>query len=67
MCVEVVEGRAVAPPQFRRVKPRPDWRSVVARRWHEYREIWSTVTKTPPPSTLDECIETLVPTRSVLT
>jgi xylulokinase len=65
MCVEVVEGRVLAPPQSRRVQPRPDWRSVVAQRWHQYREIWSTVTETPPPSTLDESIETLVSTRSV--
>jgi xylulokinase len=67
MCVEVVEGRVVAPPQFRRVKPRPGWRSVVAQRWHQYREVWSTVTETPPPSTLDESIATLAPIRGVLT
>jgi xylulokinase len=77
MCVEVLDGRVVAPPQSRRVRPRPDWRSVVAQRWQQYREVWSTVTETPPPSTLDESIESLVPslpepkpqrfTRSVLT
>jgi hypothetical protein len=39
----------------------------VAQRWQQYREVWSTVTKTPPPSTLDESIESLVFTRSVFT
>jgi xylulokinase len=77
MCSEVLDGHVVAPPQSRRVQPRPDWRSLVAQRWQQYREIWSTVTETPPPSTLDESIESLVPalsepkpqslTRSVLT
>jgi hypothetical protein len=36
----------------------------VAQRWQQYREIWSTVTETPPLSTLDETIESLVPTLS---
>ena len=63
MCVEVLDGHVVAPPQARRVQPRPEWRSLVAQRWQQYREIWSTVTQTSPPSTLDESIETLVPAR----
>ena len=42
---------------------RAEWRSLVAQRWQQYREIWSTVTQTSPPSTLDESIETLVPAR----
>ena len=63
MCVEVLDGHVVAPPQARRVQPRPEWRSLVAQRWQQYREIWSTVTQTAPPSTLDESIETLVPAR----
>ena len=30
MCVEVLDGHVVAPPQARRVRPRPEWRSIVA-------------------------------------
>jgi xylulokinase len=61
MCVEVIDGRVVAPPQSRRVQPRPEWRSLVDQRWQQYREIWSTVTGTLPLSTLDESIESLAP------
>jgi xylulokinase len=54
MCAEVLGGQVVSPPPSRRVKPRPEWRDVVAKRWQQYREVWSTVTGTVPPSTLDE-------------
>jgi xylulokinase len=64
MCVEVLHGTVVSPPQARLVRPRPEWRNIVARRWQQYREIWSTVTGTPPPSTLDESMETLAPAMS---
>jgi xylulokinase len=74
MCVEVLEGTVVTPPQARRVRPRPEWRTLVAQRWQQYREIWSTVTETPPPSTLDESLVSALPApkarsrkRSVLT
>ena len=63
MCVEVLDGHVVAPPQARRVQPRPEWRSIVAQRWQQYRKVWSTVTETPPLSTLDESIESLVARR----
>jgi len=54
MCTEVLDGHVVSPPQARRVQPRPRWRDTVARRWEQYRRVWSTVTATPPPTTLDE-------------
>ena len=50
----------VMPPQARLVRPRPEWRSIVAERWRQYRQAWSTVTGTLPLSTLDESIESLV-------
>jgi len=59
MCVEVLEGTVVAPPAARRVTPRPEWRRVVAERWLHYRQVWSSVTGTPPLSTLDESLESL--------
>lgn len=59
MCSEVLGGQVVSPPAARRVKPRPEWRAPVARRWEQYRHVWSAVTSTPPPSTLDELTETL--------
>ena len=40
-------AHVVAPPQARRVQPRPEWRSLVAQRWQQYRQIWSTVTRDP--------------------
>lgn len=61
MCLEVLEGITVAPPQARAVKPRPEWRNVVAQRWQQYRQVWSDVTKSPLLGTLDETIESLVP------
>jgi xylulokinase len=64
MCVDVLEGNAVPPPQARLVRPRPEWRTVVAARWQYYRQVWSTVTGSQPPSTLDETIETLSPVAS---
>ena len=77
MCVEVLEGNVVLPPETRLVRPRPEWRSIVAERWQHYRKVWSTVTGTLPLSTLDETIESVAPavsepkpqslTRSVLT
>jgi len=77
MCVDVLEGDVVKPPQARRVRPRPEWRSIVAERWQHYRQVWSTVTGSPPPSTLDESIESVAAalpepkprslTRSILT
>jgi xylulokinase len=74
MCVEVLDGIVVAPPRARRVQPRREWRETVARRWQQYRKIWSSVTGTPPLGTLDEAAESLAPasppqplTRSVLT
>ena len=54
MCSEVLDGQTVSPPPARRVQPRPPWRDTVTQRWAEYRHIWSTVTNTPPLSTLDE-------------
>ena len=39
------------------MQPRPEWRSIVAERWQQYRKVWSTVTGTLPLSTLDETIE----------
>jgi xylulokinase len=56
MCSEVLDGQVVAPPDARRVRPRGDWRETVARRWQEYREVWSTVTGVQPLSTLDEAL-----------
>lgn len=75
MCVEVLEGAVVAPPHARLVRPRPQWRPIVAQRWQHYRQVWSDVTGTVPLSTLDESIDTFAPsaqkpqriTRSVLT
>src|SRR6478609_8185271 len=77
MCVEVLDGHVVMPPQARRVQPRHQWRDIVAQRWQHYRKVWSTVTGTLPLSTLDETIESVAPavsepkpqslTRSVLT
>jgi xylulokinase len=77
MCVDVLEGNAVPAPQARLVRPRPEWRNVVAERWQSYRQVWSTVTGCQPPSTLDEVIDTQPavvpkttaqrPVRSVLT
>lgn len=75
MCVEVLEGAVVAPPHARLVRPRPEWRPIVAQRWQHYRQVWSDVTGTVPLSTLDESIDTIVPsaqkprstTRRVLT
>ena len=77
MCVDVLEGKAVPPPQARLVRPRPEWRNVVAARWQYYRQVWSTVTGCQPPGTLDEVIDTQPavapkakaqrPVRSVLT
>jgi xylulokinase len=64
MCVEVLDGNAVTPPQARRVRPRPQWREIVAERWQQYLEIWSNVTGTSPLTTLDESIESLAPARS---
>src|SRR6478735_6764070 len=61
MCVEVLDGHVVMPPQARRVQPRHQWRDIVAQRWQQYRQIWSTVTDTPPLSTLDETLESLAP------
>jgi hypothetical protein len=60
MCVEVLEGNDVMPPRARLVRPRPEWRSIVAERWRQYRQDWSAVTGTLPLSTLDESIESLV-------
>jgi len=57
MCVEVLEGSVVAPPRARLVTPRPEWRDTVAERWQRYRQVWSSVTGTPPPSTLDESVQ----------
>ncbi|WP_082570327.1 FGGY-family carbohydrate kinase [Mycobacterium sp. Root135] len=57
MCVEVLEGSVVAPPRARLVTPRPEWRGTVAERWQRYRHVWSSVTGTPPPSTLDESVQ----------
>jgi xylulokinase len=59
MCVEVLDGNVVTPPQSRRVRPRQEWRDIVAQRWQQYRQVWSTVTGTPPLSTLDESIAAL--------
>ncbi|KAA0098162.1 xylulose kinase [Mycolicibacterium sp. P1-18] len=77
MCVEVVEGTVVKPPQARLVQPRPQWRDTVAERWLRYREVWTSVTGTPPLGTLDEYVESTpvpasalplrIPTRKVLT
>jgi xylulokinase len=77
MCVDVLERNVVTPPQARLVQPRSEWRSIVAERWQHYRQVWCTVTASPPLSTLDESIESLAPgvsgpkpqslTRSVLT
>jgi xylulokinase len=64
MCVEVLEGAVVAPPQARLVSPRPQWRNIVAQRWQHYRQVWSEVTGTLPLSTLDESIESFAPTVS---
>jgi xylulokinase len=64
MCVDVLEGNAVPPPQARLVRPRPEWRNVVAARWQYYRQVWSTVTGSQPPGTLDEMIDTLSPVAS---
>jgi xylulokinase len=64
MCVDVLEDNAVMPPQARLVRPRPEWRNVVAERWQYYRQVWSTVTGSQPPSTLDETIETRWPVAS---
>jgi xylulokinase len=64
MCVEVFDGKAVIPPQARRVRPRPHWRKIVAERWQQYRAIWSNVTETSPLTTLDESIESLAPAQS---
>jgi xylulokinase len=64
MCVEVLEGSVVAPPQARLVRPRPQWRSIVAQRWRQYRQIWSEVTGIPPLATLDETIAATPPTVS---
>jgi xylulokinase len=61
MCVEVLAGTVVMPPAARRVRPRPEWRDIVTQRWQQYRTIWSTVTETLPPSTLDESIEAHAP------
>jgi xylulokinase len=61
MCVEVLDGNVVAPPQSRRVRPRPEWRDIAAQRWRQYRQVWSTVTGTQPLSTLDESIATRAP------
>lgn len=61
MCVDVLEGNAVVPPRARLVRPRPEWRDIVAERWLQYRQVWSNVTASPLPSTLDETIESLVP------
>ena len=61
MCVEVLEGQVVAPPQARLVQPRPEWRRTVAERWQRYRQVWSSVTGIPPLSTLDEAMELLAP------
>jgi len=61
MCVDVLEGSTVVPPQARLVRPRPQWRSVVAERWRHYRQVWSTVTETPLLSTLDEFLQSLTP------
>lgn len=57
MCVEVLEGTVVAPPRARLMTPRPEWRDTVAERWQRYRHVWSSVTGTPPPSTLDESVQ----------
>jgi len=64
MCVEVLEGSVVTPPQARLVRPRPEWRSIVAERWQRYRQVWSSVTGTLPLSTLDESMESLPPAAS---
>jgi xylulokinase len=61
MCVEVLEGRVVAPPRARLMTPRPEWRAAVAERWQQYRQVWSDVTGTPPLRTLDESMESLSP------
>jgi xylulokinase len=61
MCVEVLDGKVVRPPQARRVQPRLEWREIVAQRWQQYRQVWSTVTETQPLSTLDESIATGAP------
>jgi len=62
MCVAVLAGHAVSPPQARLVQPRPEWRAIVAERWQHYRQAWSTVTGTQPPATLDESLQS--PTRT---
>jgi len=58
MCSEVLDGQTVSPPPARRVQPRPQWRDIIAQRWEEYRQVWSSVTNTPPPSTLDDATAT---------
>jgi len=63
MCSEVLDGQIISPPPARRVQPRPPWRDTITQRWAQYRQVWSTVTNTSPPSTLDESLESLAPAR----
>ncbi|OLP01978.1 xylulose kinase [Mycolicibacterium porcinum] len=64
MCVTVLVGHSVNPPQARLVRPRPQWRNIVAERWQHYRQVWSTVTGIQPPATLDESLDPAARTRS---
>jgi xylulokinase len=61
MCTEVLAGHVVSPPKARRVSPRPEWRQTVDMRWRQYRQVWSEVTNTAPPGTLDEATSTAPP------
>jgi hypothetical protein len=38
------------------VGARPEWRDTVAERWHQYRQVWSAVTRVPPLGTLDDAL-----------
>jgi xylulokinase len=58
MCSEVLDGQICSPPPARRVQPRPQWRDTITQRWAHYRQVWSSVTNAPPPSTLDEATAT---------
>jgi xylulokinase len=61
MCLDVLDAIPVPPPSARLVRPRPEWRPIVAERWQRYRQVWSTVTGIQPLGTLDESIESLGP------
>ena len=61
MCAEVRDGQILAPPEARRVIPRPEWRETVDERWQQYRQMWSAVTGVPPLSTLDDALADRMP------